>query len=450
MNLKDLKDALYGWYLRAGAPTLAEIVAEVEGLADALAEELRVEVEDVDALIGASPKRDTIARILGSQDVPPSQGDVVAVALARMAGQLPAHSGQRDIATIAERVRDLWVRARMAPPPPGAVRVRDARPRRLGVHAAIRVADGPSELPVYVPRDLDEDLRTVVSVGAEHGRFVLLVGGSSVGKTRTLFEVVRATLPDWWVVRPGSAAEIRTLAAAPTAQTVVWLDELQNHLDDGHGPAGPVRTLLHAGVVLVGTLWPREYAIRTARPRQEEHDRYGGDRELLELADGIRVANTLTSHERRRAEALASIDTRIRIALDSPDCGFTQVLAAGPELVARWEHAYDPYGKAVITAALDARRVGARAPLSRDLLAAAAPTYVTGADRATAPPDWLDRALAYATTELRGAAATLTPVAEDIGSITGYTVADYLHQHALRERRTEPLPDAAWQALVEA
>ena len=55
-------------------------------------------------------------------------------------------------------------------------------------------------LPEYVPRDVD-----AAESGsgprwrppAERGGFVLLVGGSSVGKTRCAVEAVRALLPDW-------------------------------------------------------------------------------------------------------------------------------------------------------------------------------------------------------------------------------------------------------------
>jgi hypothetical protein len=40
-------------------------------------------------------------------------------------------------------------------------------------------------------------------------------------------------------------------------------------------------------------------------------------------------------------------------------------------------------------------------------------------------------------------------MAAGMGQISGYAVADYLHQHARQLRRTEPLPAAAWQALAE-
>ena len=63
-----------------------------------------------------------------------------------------------------------------------------ADPRRLGVHAAISVPGVPDEVPPeYVPRDVDAaefGVRAKVAAAAKRSGFVLLVGGSSVGKTR--------------------------------------------------------------------------------------------------------------------------------------------------------------------------------------------------------------------------------------------------------------------------
>jgi hypothetical protein len=333
--------------------------------------------------------------------------------------------------------------------PPDGVRVRDAQPRLLGVHAAIKDPAAAGELPLYVPRDIDTDLADRLAAGAKGGSFLLLVGGSSVGKTRTLHEAVKAAVPEWWLVRPESTARLREMAGGATERTVVWLDELQKYLAPDHCLAGSVRALLRVGTVLVGTLWPHEYTGRVVRPPAGEPDPHADDRELLDLAEVFWVGDSLTAEERCRAEDRAGADPRIRTALDTPDAGFTQVLAAGPELVAWWETAHHPYGKAVITAALDARRVGATAALSRELLVAAAPAYLTPADQATAPPDWADRALEYATTHLKGAASALSPVPAGMGRVAGYTVADYLHQHGRRVRRTVPLPPQMWRALVD-
>jgi tetratricopeptide (TPR) repeat protein len=319
------------------------------------------------------------------------------------------------------------------------------------VHAAIQVKGEEGELPPYVPRDLDADLRAAVTASADSGGFVLLVGGSSVGKTRALCEAVREDLAEWWLLHPADTAVLEAFAAQPTARTVVWLDELQRYLDHPGGlPVGVLRTLLTAGVVVVATLWPDEYNTRTVPRIPGQPDPCANDRELLGLARMVSVPEVLSRDERRRAETLAT-DLRIRTALDTPDAGFAQVMAAGPALVNHWENApaNQCYGKAVITAALDARRVGATAHVTREFLNAAAPAYLTPAQRATAPVDWLDHAMAYATTPLHGAASTLAPVPAGMGRIGGYAVADYLYQHARGVRRAEQLPDSAWQALLD-
>lgn len=328
-----------------------------------------------------------------------------------------------------------------------------ARPRLLGVQAAIRVDPDtdPDDLPTYVPRDLDDDLRSAIGSAATRGGFVLLVGGSSVGKTRTLFEAVSAALPTWWLVHPDGPDDLHRLAAAPAPRTVVWLDELQRYLDAPGGvPAAAVRGLIAAGLVVLATMWPGEFTRRAVGPEPGRPDPYANDRQVLRLAHVVDVPERFSAAERQRAEARAA-DDRIRVALGAGEVGITQILAAGPDLIRRWENApeEDCYGRAVITAALDARRVGATAPLTRGYLEAAAPGYLTDPQRAGAPSDWLDRALAYATRLLRGATAALFPVPAGMGRIAGYVPADYLHQHALRVRRTEHLPDPTWQALVD-
>ncbi len=113
-----------------------------------------------------------------------------------------------------------------------------------------------------MPRDVDTaefGVRAKVEAAAQRGGFVLLVGGSSVGKTRCAVEAVKALLPDWWLVHPAGPAEVTALAQAPPPRTVVWLDELQRYLDGEHGLTGAtVRGLLTAThqAVIIGTLWP--------------------------------------------------------------------------------------------------------------------------------------------------------------------------------------------------
>ena len=435
--LADLKALIYELYLQAGTPTLDEMAAWV--------------ARD-DELAGA-PERDTINRIIRDTGLPASQADVVAVVT------VLARAARWDPGDTAGRARDLWVAAQMgsARSPASGIRVSDADPRRLGVHAAISVPGVPDDvLPEYVSRDADDaefGIRAKVASAAKHGGFVLLVGGSSVGKTRGVMEAVRALLPDWWLVHPAGAAEVATLAAAPTPRTVVWLDELQRYLDGEHGlTGGVVRALLNPPdpAVIIGTLWPDFYAAYTAPSAPGGTDPHTREREVLKLADVIRIGPEFTAAEQDRARAAAARDPRLRVALKTAGYGLTQTLAAAPQLVARWQDAQtaSPYAWAVLTAALDAARLGARAPLSADLLRAAAPGYCTSAQQAEAPDNWFEQALTYATAKLHGAAAALAPAGTGMGQIAGYTMADYLIQHARRERRYARVPTSTWDALT--
>lgn len=344
-----------------------------------------------------------------------------------------------------------WERAATAdlPRPASTIRIRDADPRRLGVHAAIVVDEWNDDLPRYVARDRDDTVRAMLDEAASSGGFVLLVGGSSVGKTRMLFEALRSRLPDWWLLHPTSGVEVAALLQAQPTRTVVWLDELQRYLD---GPdrltAATVRALLHAGVVVVGTIWPREYDARMALAvpgGAEEAD----NRALLDLAKTVVVPAAFTRTELARAKVLARVDERLDIAVRAGDPGVTQILAAAPDVQRRWEHADDPYGAAMITAAVDARRLGMQAPVTREHLAEAIPGYLTWDQQAEAPADWLERAVAYATRKVRGAASALVPDSGGVmGQVRGYRAADYLLQRGFRTRRAAVLPDSAWRALV--
>ncbi|MFF7756018.1 hypothetical protein ACFZCP_44040 [Streptomyces sp. NPDC007971] len=334
--------------------------------------------------------------------------------------------------------------------PPGAVRVREARPLRLGLRAPIAFEDVRDESPAYVPRDLDDGLRQALRAAAKGGGFLLLTGRSCVGKTRTLYEAVLDVLPEWWLVHPTSTDAVRELAAAPTPRTVLWLDELQGHLDTADAlTAGTVRTLLNAGTVIVGTMWTNAYQARGPAHRREGNSRGDEDSRLLDLAHVFHVAAAFTASENARAQELRHKDRWAQAALDSPDLGFTQVLAAAPDLVDRWEGAPDPYTEHVITAAVDARRLGVHTPVSEEFLRAAVRGYLKDR-RGVAPPNWLHTSLDYAKTPLRGVAPALMPCQdEDIEVITGYIAADYLLQRAWETRRTLCPDDVVWQALSE-
>lgn len=326
----------------------------------------------------------------------------------------------------------------------GRLRVDTAAPRDLGIHSAIPGSDGDDDLPTYVERDFDFKLRAALATNLpDRGSFVILVGGSSTGKTRSLYEAVYELVPDWSLEQPAEASDLLELKNAPPSATVFWLDELQQYL--GGSPALTsecVRVLVRSGNLVVGTLWPDQYAKWTSGPEDA--------RSLMKIAFPISVPDSLTEPELEQAKEIAEYDSRIRSALQIRDAGLTQALAGGPSLVMCWEQPATPYAGAIITAAADAHRLGVQSPLSGELLARAMFGYLKASHRVRPAEQWLSQALPHATQRLYGDVSALSPVDDGrAGTLAGYTVADYLAQHLRRKRRTAPVPQSAWLALGE-
>ncbi|MFF8177757.1 hypothetical protein [Streptomyces chartreusis] len=450
--LRTLKDQLYEVYLAAGAPSLDEISGDIA---------------DDDALTGA-PSRDTVHRVITDGERPGQQADVVAVAtvLARRAAW--------DAPDLAVRVRELWVQAGMAK---GAGRpiselrsdVRLVLDGGLGVHPALDTGGASDRfgiLPAYIPRDHDRRLKAVVNdAAAGRSGIVVLVGGSSTGKTRALWEAL-GELPDSWRLwHPLSpTAPDATLAALAdiAPKTVVWLNEAQHYLDPdplGEQVAAGLRVLLNdpsrAPVLVLGTLWPEHWDTLTTRTSP---DRHAGARELLG-GHKIDVPDAFTAAD---LAVLDTCDPRLaQAAQHAKGTQITQYLAGVPSLMDRY-HAARGATLALIHAAMDARRLGAGLHLPLDWLADAAPGYLDDDEYHTLDANWLTQALAYVTTPCNGIPAILTlvttsgprnqrtrrrpaehgtpasqPARSDKGPL--YLLADYLEQHS-RHQRAEIIP----------
>ena len=185
-----------------------------------------------------------------------------------------------------------------------------------------------------------------MAAAAKRGGFVLLVGGSSVGKTRCAAEAVKVLLPDWWLVHPAGPGEVAALAAAPLVRTVVWLDELQRYLDGEHGlTGGVVRALLNVAhpVVIIGTIWPDRYAAYTSVP-------HSWRRRLACAGTGSTGPGCGDPHPTRSSAKPSrsgpapprSVTCGCGWRWSTAGYGLTQTLAAAPQLVARWEDARQP------------------------------------------------------------------------------------------------------------
>ncbi|MCX4775576.1 hypothetical protein OG435_02005 [Streptomyces sp. NBC_01264] len=448
--LRTLKLRLHTLYRAAGAPS-------VVGIAERVAQD--------DELPGA-PSKDTVHRLLGSAQLASLEDTVsVAAVLASAAGE--------DRAAVDAEIRALWVRAGLE----RGTTLRTAGrwdPLWLGVHPAPDPdgsGDGP--LPAYLERPHDVTLRRRLGHAAQSGTtvFVLLVGRSATGKTRAAWEAVREVLPDWPVLFPSDAREL----AAWTAQngidgrTVLWLDETQRYLSgaDGEEAARAVLRLMEevAPLAVVGTIWPEHLRRLTEGSR----DRWGPGPEtgpgagpgaghhVRALLSGRHTVVDVPDSLPARLPGLtgaAARDPRVAAALRAAGSGgrMLQHLTSGPALVGRWEsgpdHWFSAAEYAVLTAALDARRLGHASAVPARFLSEAAAGFLDARARATAGPDWFAAAVESLTTAHGGVPAAL--IAErhrpGVGAPDGYRPDDYLDQHARRVRALSVPPAGFWEA----
>ena len=392
---------------------------------------------------------------------------------------LPARNKLLTFLTVCEVPADRWrawaaAVARVKAAPPGRT-IDDWDPIELGVHRAIRVdargrvAEGLPVLPPYVERDHDTELRASLRTGRRN-QLILITGGSSVGKTRACYEAVRTTeLRRWPVHYPLTADELlEQLTDGIAPGSIMWLTETQRYLSSVRGRevavalrhllAAPGRGETESRVVVIGSMWSRPYWQRLTRhPQPGEDDDYPEIRDLLtQFCLRIEAAedfSDLRDEQQAQLDDYAAQDPRLGMARHAGGLRIrlTQQLAGGPLLLERYAELEqtEPIAHALLTAAMDARRIGYQSPLTASILAGAMPGYLSREQLVTSA-NWFAEATASATEVLHGVRA-LTPIRTDglIGGADAFVLHDYLAQHALGHRRRVPIPASLWNAVVE-
>ncbi|WP_086820200.1 tetratricopeptide repeat protein [Allokutzneria sp. NRRL B-24872] len=332
----------------------------------------------------------------------------------------------------------------------------------LGIHAALPLPPGSPEslstqLPEYVCRDVDGELREAVGDAARRSGFIVVVGPSASGKTRSVYEAVRARLSDWRMIIPPTAGDLDELllSGIPLDRSVIWLDELARYLDPGTLSLRAIRRILaeqNGPLLVIGTMWSADFD-RLCIPPVEDHTRdvNADAAAILRLATRFDLLPAFTETEHRRAAEIGQRDPRVREAIErSADAAIPSCLACAPELIRRWEQPSDPVGAAVVTAAVEARLCGHPAVIPPGLLRALTEEYLTSAQKATATAGWFDSALQWALRPVRGDVALLTPAARRVGELDGYQASDILaHRAAQRYAARRESPDKPWEVLVE-
>ncbi|MFE5886176.1 helix-turn-helix domain-containing protein [Streptomyces hydrogenans] len=356
-------------------------------------------------------------------------------------------------------------------------------PHDLEVHPAgpalpaTRTTGGPGDrmLPGYVRREHDQVLTQAVAEAVAGGsRMVVVVGSSSTGKTRACWEAVQPLAAKGWRLwhpfDPTRAEAALDDLHRVGPRTVVWLNEAQHYLGDrehGERIAAALHHLLvtpeRGPVLVLGTLWP-EYAHQyRALPSPDAPDPHSRARELL-------AGRTLTVPEAFDASALAAAaelaqrgDTLLADALTRANehGRLTQDLAGAPELLHQLHNASPP-ARALLEAAMDARRLGVSPHLPQAFLTDAAVDYLTDAEYDDLTGAWAEHAYAelaqpvhgkqsgLRTTTPRPARRPVPPTERRASSpqSAGPTVrlADYLEQHGRTTRSHLCPPASFWHA----
>ena len=337
----------------------------------------------------------------------------------------------------------------------------------LGIHPSIPLPAGADlslspDLPLYIRRDIDEDLYAWIATHRQTGGFLLLVGPAAAGKTRCAYELIHETLANWPMLMPSTSAQLTEYVQAnpSPARLIVWLNDTHKFL----GPSGLAAATIHRllsspqPVIIVGTTWREHYDTLTALPATDSSPNTGtiisdpntDAQEILTLLAHVKDLQPEFSHtEYDRARSLAVRDPRIAEALTHDDTvNISETLAATPDLIRRWVTGVSAIGAsangaAVLTAAVTARRCGYPEPLPSTILKPLAEYALTPAQRAWAKPNWFQDALEWARQPVRGKATPLIPQAAMPGHIDGDHVSDVLVQHASRN------PDAPWHDIPE-
>ncbi|WP_203187057.1 sel1 repeat family protein [Streptomyces pratensis] len=385
----------------------------------------------------------------------------------------------RDDARIYQAGGDIFINEARAPQrrllpeqPPGRCISEIADPYAWEVHQAITVeSDGSTEhlptLPVYVEREHDRRLRDAVQQ-VVHGasKIVMLVGGSSTGKTRACWEAIQLLPCSWRLwhpIEPSRPEAALSCLEAVEPNTVLWLNETQHYLLTPNSPMGEnlaagLRALLRdperGPVLVLGTLWHEYWATLTAPPTSGSgtNDSHSQARALLTGCD-LPVPDKFSESESANLNAAAAVDPRLAHAVKHAEQGhITQYLTGGPALIERYLNA-PPAARAVIEVAMDAQRLGLGPTVPLSLLEFAAPSYLTNLQWGQVTDSWASQALEYATLPLHGARGPLTRIharpGETEPSEPHYQLADYLDQRGRSERIYAVPPKAFWDAAAD-
>ncbi len=337
---------------------------------------------------------------------------------------------------------------------PKVHQIRD--PIAFGVHPTITLKEHPKpadKVPDYIPRDVDGELRERLATRG----FVLLVGDSAAGKSRTAYEAMQATLRDHTLISPceRSSLDAAIEHMSTLSKAVLWLNDLEGYLGTGGLTKEKVVRLVggedHRRVILATIRSAEESRLTIEMTDSDEADRFSGRRtqQVLEQAYRIRIDRRFGAAEQERART-RSWDPRISRALEHVDTyGIAEYLSAGPQINNAVENSWAPGGRpraaALIAAAIDCRRLGFVGPAPKSLLEELHEHYLVERGGHLLLPERLESAWGWATQSL-GTTVSPLSIASDGESVE---VFDYLVD--MRQRKDDiggDVPDFVFEACL--
>jgi hypothetical protein len=322
--------------------------------------------------------------------------------------------------------------------------VSEVSPYHLGVSRSAYASDDSHRDDPYVQRrEADDRLRAALR--RPEFRFVLLVGASKSGKSRTMYEAVLHTLPKSPLIVPVNDEAIGKLFSLDPSldlhpkPAVLWLDVLDEARLGALTPS--LLDRLASGVVVVASMTSQ----RRNRITTSDSDIGRATRLTLARAAEIYLDFELTDEERREAEALYPAE-RFDHSIGEP-------LVAADQLTARFNAgpAENPAGYALIRATIDWRRAGLSRPIGDSELRELYPEYLPSVRRRLeASADLYEDGLAWACEPLVSQVALLEEV--NVGEERGFVAFDYLvalldGQHSYLRRDVLP---AIWDFVIES
>jgi len=299
-------------------------------------------------------------------------------------------------------------------------------------------------LPPYVPRHVDGKLEQAVTSGG----FILVVGASKSGKSRSAFEVLRRTRPDARLIvpaegrpTPGRLANLKDVV--DWDGSVLWLDDLDRYL----GPNGLDLKVLDKffrcdpPVTIVATLSSK----RRQRLLKAEGEVGRGARIVLSRGRLVMVPRLLTGSEQTAARSLYPHED-----FDFAARGIGEQLVAAPLLEQKYDDGFDsdPEGWCVVQAAIDCRRVGHEAAVPEQLLRELFGLYLFAyrLDLEATEDAW-QAGLGWAKSPVAGNVALLLP--GRIDNSLGYRAFGHIFEYVDRQVERPAIPRFMWDFAID-